>query len=182
MEAPVPQAAEALILQAPVAPERVTEILVPREAAAEVLIPVLPLPWAGAPLALILSKEVEARFSSASPDLLSPVVLAAAVRSVWDLIAVLPGAAAKPASGAQQAREACPFPRIRKALVQSPWRRRGVYLTLVAPPGDEAYAALFRRFLDQGFLLPPGPGQPLILPGVLSPGEEAALAVLLESS
>jgi hypothetical protein len=99
------------------------------------------------------------------------------------LIAVLPEAAAKPArsSGAQPLREACPFPRIMKALAQSPWRRRGVYLTLAAPPGGEAYAALFRRFLDQGFLLPPGPGQPLILPGVLSPGEEAALAALVGS-
>jgi hypothetical protein len=68
-----------------------------------------------------------------------------------------------------------------KALVQSPWQRRGVYLTLAAPLGEEAYTALFRRFLDQGFLLPPCPGQPLILPGQLSPGEEAALAALLES-
>jgi hypothetical protein len=159
-----------------------TEVPAQQEAAGELLIPVLPLPWAGAPLALILSKEAEARFPVSLPELLSPVILAAAARSVWDLISVLPGAVAKPVSGAQPSRETCPFPRIRKALAQSPWQRRGVYLTMRAPPSEEAYAALFRRFLDQGFLLPPGPGQPLILPGVLSSGEEAALAALLESS
>jgi hypothetical protein len=40
-------------------------------------------------------------------------------------------------------------------------------------------AALFRHFLDNGFLLPPVPSQPLILPGVLSQGEEAKLAGVL---
>jgi hypothetical protein len=43
----------------------------------------------------------------------------------------------------------------------------------------EDYAALFRRFLDGGFLLPPGQEEPAILPGELSPGEEAKLAALI---
>jgi hypothetical protein len=42
------------------------------------------------------------------------------------------------------------------------------------------YPALFRRFLDNGFLLPPSPSQPAILPGELSPGEAAKLTGLLE--
>ncbi|MDR0642588.1 MAG: hypothetical protein LBG07_09025, partial [Treponema sp.] len=46
-----------------------------------------------------------------------------------------------------------------------------------APPAP--WEELYRRFLDGGFLIPPGPGAPLILPGSLSPGEEAKLAALL---
>jgi hypothetical protein len=38
---------------------------------------------------------------------------------------------------------------------------------------------LFSRFLENGFLIPPVPSHPLILPGILSPGEEAKLADLL---
>ncbi|MDR2747508.1 MAG: hypothetical protein LBB77_08695, partial [Treponema sp.] len=79
----------------------------------------------------------------------------------------------------------------------SPWRRRGIYLscpalqTRTAPsqiqagrpsPPPEGWESLYRRFLDGGFLIPPGPGEPLILPGLLSPGEEAKLAALLHFS
>jgi hypothetical protein len=39
----------------------------------------------------------------------------------------------------------------------------------------------FRRFLAAGFLLPPVPDSPLILPGEMSKGEEAALAAVLNS-
>jgi hypothetical protein len=48
-------------------------------------------------------------------------------------------------------------------------------------PDDKAYAGIFRQFLEQGFLLPPSQDQPLILPGILSPGEEAKLAELLRA-
>jgi hypothetical protein len=34
--------------------------------------------------------------------------------------------------------------------------------------------------LEEGFLIPPAPAEPLILPGILSPGEEAKLAALLQ--
>ncbi|MDR2069844.1 MAG: hypothetical protein LBP81_00290 [Treponema sp.] len=132
--------------------------------AVRVLVPVLPLPLAGAPLVLVLDKALEAAFPVSGQDSLSPLVLAAAARSVWDLIAALPE------------RDAGAFPRIRKALGRSPWRRRGVYLTLAAGFQENAYASLFRRFLAKGFLLPPSPCCPLILPGEMSPGEEAALA------
>jgi hypothetical protein len=137
------------------------------DAAARIMVPVLPLPWAGVPCALVLDKTREATFPASGQDLISPVVLAAAARSVWDLIAALPE------WGSRR------FPRIRKALAQGPWRRRGIYLTLSCTVGEEAYAALFRRFLEAGFLPPPSPRYPLILPGELSPGEEAALAAML---
>ncbi|MDR0386474.1 MAG: hypothetical protein LBH57_00420 [Treponema sp.] len=138
-------------------------------AAAPVMVPVLPLPWAGVPRVLILDGTWEAAFPAAGQDRISPVVLAAVTRSVWDLIAALP----------ERGRRK--FPRLRKALARSPWRRRGIYLTLAGPVGEEAYAALFRCFLEKGFLPPPSPRCPLILPGELSPGEEAALASCLQS-
>jgi hypothetical protein len=133
------------------------------------LIPVLPLPWPGAPRVLILEPSRAAAFPSPGP--LSPLVLAAGARSVHDLIAALPG------------RSIRAFPRLRKALAQGGWRRRGIYLSWkeIFPenPDQETYAAMFRRFLDAGFLLPPARREPLILPGALSPGEEAKLARLL---
>jgi hypothetical protein len=138
--------------------------------AAEILIPLLPLPLAGAPCPLIIDTALEARFPPSSQDLISPAMLALAARSVHDLIA------------AQPLRKARAFPRLLKALTQSPWRRSGVYLTretVPGVPGMEAHAALFRCFLEKGFLLPPDPRYPLIIPGEMSPGEEAALADLL---
>jgi hypothetical protein len=136
-------------------------------AGATALVPVLPLPWAGVPRVLVLSKSAEAAFPESGQDLISPVVLAAAARSVWDLLAALPERGVRK------------FPRIRKALAQSPWQRRGIYLTRTGSTGEEDYAAVFRRFLEKGFLLPPSPRHPLILPGELSAGEEAALAECL---
>jgi hypothetical protein len=94
------------------------------------------------------------------------VISAAAARSVHDLAAAA-------------ARGAVNYPRLWKALSGGPWIRRGIYLSLREPPSPEAYEALFRHFLDAGFLLPPGPCSPLILPGLLSPGEEAKLAALI---
>jgi hypothetical protein len=113
---------------------------------------------------------LEAGFPSSGQDLISPVILAAAARSLYDLIAILPE------RGIRR------FPYIRKALERSPWQCRGIYLTLAVDPGEEAYAALFRLFLEKGFLLPPNHRCPLILPGELSSGEEAALAALLTTT
>jgi len=104
-------------------------------------------------------------------DFLPPVLLAAAARGIYDLISAAP-ARANPM-----------YPRIAKALKngesQKFWQRGGIYLTPRQEPSQTEWAALFRRFLENGFLLPPHPSQPLILPGVLSPGEEAKLAFLL---
>jgi hypothetical protein len=139
-----------------------------RLASAPFLIPVLPLPWAGAPIVLAFDPAFAAMAGEGEP--LSPVILAAASRAVYDLVAAL-----------GQGRPS--FPKITRVLSQgAPWKRRGIYLSPASPPSGEDYAALFRRFLDAGYLLPPGPGEPAILPGELSPGEEAKLAALLSAA
>jgi hypothetical protein len=142
-----------------------------------VLIPVVPgiQAWrAGLPLGLcVLAVKGEAAINHG--DFLPPVLLAAAARGIYDLISAAP-ARANPV-----------YPRIAKALKNSPqngegasfWQRNGIYLTPRQKPSREEWAALFRRFLENGFLLPPIPSQPLILPGILSPGEEAKLESLL---
>jgi hypothetical protein len=144
------------------------------ENAPPVLIPVVPgiQGWRGGlPLGLCVLAMNGFEISSLPPgDFLPPVLLAAAARGVYDLIAAAPERA-NPA-----------YRRIDRALanqVSCRWQRRGIYLTPQQPPSPEEWAALFRRFLDNGFLLPPVCSQPLILPGVLSPGEEARLAELL---
>lgn len=131
---------------------------------APVLYPVLPLPWPGAPRVLVLEKSRGRFFPPSDP--VSPVILAVAARGIYDLLAA-------PERGTPR------LPKIEKALTRGRWRRRGIYLTLSEPPDAACYADLFRDFLDRGFLLPPDAGRPLILPGILSPGEEAALANLL---
>ncbi|MDR1024111.1 MAG: hypothetical protein LBL56_00150 [Treponema sp.] len=159
------------------APEGETETPSP------LLIPILP--WPLAPWVLALEPALEDRFAPSQP--VSPVLLAAAVRAVYDLIAAGPGGG-RPV-----------YPRINHALygtppgLTNPWRRRGPYLVYAplqmpsygdpqdhrtqAPPAS--WETLFRNFLREGFLIPPEPTEPLILPGTLSPGEEAKLAALL---
>jgi hypothetical protein len=132
------------------------------------LIPVLPQPWPDALSVLALPPApVKTALSLPDSQLIPPTILAAATRGVYALIA------AKPARGRPL------YPRVEKALAEKKWLRRGIYLRRATAPDDEAYAALFRLFLEQGFLLPPSPAHPLILPGILSPGEEAKLAGLL---
>jgi hypothetical protein len=138
-----------------------------------ILIPVIPgiQTWrAGLPLGLcVLAIKGDADIPSG--DFLPPVLLAAAARGIYDLISVA------------QARANPMYPRIAKALKnneeQNFWQRSGIYLTPRQKPSQKDWAELFLRFLENGFLLPPIPSQPLILPGVLSPGEEAKLASLL---
>jgi hypothetical protein len=140
----------------------------------DIFVPVLPLPWAGAPPVLALTPEGEARlFGAAEPfpeGPLSPALLAAALRAVYDLIAA-------------PARKAGAFPKIRRVLAagngRGSWRSTGIYLSRGKPVDEAAWTALFRRFLEAGVLIPPERGEPLILPGVLSAGEEAKIAALL---
>jgi hypothetical protein len=133
----------------------------------ELFLPVLPLPWISAPWALALSPSLAAERDFPPSDIISPVVLAAAVRGVCDLIAA--GDRANPR-----------FPKLEEVLCAGPWSRRGIYLCYGKAPDNDSYGELFRHFLDQGFLLPPSRNLPAILPGVLSPGEEARLAKLLK--
>jgi hypothetical protein len=126
------------------------------------------LPWPDAPRVLALPSaqpETDAVFPAS--ELISPLALAAATRSVYDLIAATP------------ARGHIHYPRIEEALTKSAWQRRGIYLYCGAGLGDTAYTEIFKHFLEQGFLIPPSRNQPLILPGILSAGEEAKLAVCL---
>ena len=141
-----------------------------------VLIPVVPgiHGWkAGLPhgLCVLALDPVYEKTADLPPgNILSPVLLAVATRGLYDLIAAAPG-------------RAKPYPRIAKALKnssgRSPWRRQGIYLLLKQEPPHNEWAALFRRFLEAGYLLPPVPWQPAILPGILSAGEEFKLAKLL---
>ena len=103
-------------------------------------------------------------------DFLPPVLLAAAARGIWDLIAANPQ------------RANIQWQHINKIIKTSPWKRRGIYLFPQNKPSPETWALLFRNFLDAGFLLPPVPDHPLILPGILSPGEEAKLAEVLSQA
>jgi hypothetical protein len=138
------------------------------------LIPVLPgLGWvqgrSSGPLILALDPAFEAAHPFPPPDLIPPALLAALIRGIYDLIA------------AESARGRVLFPKINAALSQSPWQRRGVYLSPAELPAPGRWEGVFRRFLDSGFLIPPVPEEPLILPGLLSPGEEAGLAGLFRN-
>jgi hypothetical protein len=128
-----------------------------------VLIPILPLPWTRLSV-LALEASVGSRLPPS--DTLSPAVLNAAARSVHDLI------------NSVQDRIGT-FPKINRALREGPWRRRGIYFFHRDIRDGAAWKTLFRHFLDRGFLLPPDWKEPAILPALLSPGEEAALAALL---
>jgi len=142
------------------------------------LIPVVPgiQAWRGGlPFGLCVLAIKKDAAIGADGDFLPPVLLAVAIRGIYDLIS------------AAQARANPDYPRIAKALKNNPpnsegqsrWRQNGIYLTPRQKPSQTEWAALFSRFLENGFLIPPLPSQPLILPGVLSPGEEAKLASLL---
>jgi hypothetical protein len=130
-----------------------------------VLAPVLP-GGASGPLILAIDPAFEKARPFPPSDLIAPAILAVLVRGVYDLIAAAP----------ERGR---PFPKIFAALSGDAWKRRGIYLFPAGIPAGVAWEALFRRFLAAGFLIPPDPAEPLILPGILSPGEEAALADLL---
>ncbi|MDR0390030.1 MAG: hypothetical protein LBH73_08160 [Spirochaetaceae bacterium] len=150
-------------------------------------VPVLPLPWMNAPEILVLKGPEQADTKGAlagldTGDFVSPLLLAGLTRAVYDLIA------------ASQSR----LPDLKKYSRDFPlWKRRGVYFLFcggehrgeagsgakdpeTADSGKKLlYKSLFARFLDRGFLLPPDPGLPAILPPGLSPGEESALISLL---
>lgn len=111
-----------------------------------------------------------------SGDIFPPILLTAASRGIYDIIAAAPERA-NPA-----------LPKIEKTLQKNIssadafWRREGIYLYYKKKPAAETHEAVFRRFLDAGFLFPPVLSHPLILPASLSAGEEAKLAAALETA
>jgi hypothetical protein len=125
------------------------------------------LPWVFSPRVLVLEKSLESRFPPG--DLLSPLILVPTARAIYDLIAV----------GKDGGRPS--YPRLKKALsgTGSKWQRQGIYLYRDANENED-WKQLWTHFLEKGFLLPPNSQEPLILPGILSVGEEAKLAKLLE--
>jgi hypothetical protein len=132
------------------------------------LVPVLP--WVLAPKALVFHPNLDPEAQGFPPsDFLSPVLLAGTIRAIHDLFLA-------PERGQGN------FPQIRRALSQGIWRRQGIYLHYGEVLDEEAYSALFLHFLEEGFLLPPERNGPLILPGVLSHGEEAKLARLMHEA
>ena len=133
---------------------------------ARILIPVLP--WPLGPEALVLDKDMDASFPVG--EIIPPVLLAPATRALYDLLAAIK-------DGSRISRV---YPKIEKAIKGGPWRRRGIYLTIEIEADGEKYANLFRGFLEGGFLIPPSPAEPLILPASMSDGEEAKLAGLLK--
>ena len=141
-----------------------------------ILIPVLPgiQGWRNSlPLGLcVLAAQSEDQLSALpASDILSPVLLAAAARGIYDLIAA-------------HDRAKLPFPRIFKALKSSEnsrWHRQGIYLTPNEKIEGSEWETLFTKFLAAGFLIPPTPSQPLILPAEMSDGEDAKLSAVLIS-
>ncbi|WP_461246683.1 hypothetical protein [Treponema sp. R6D11] len=138
---------------------------------APILIPVLPgiqLWRNGLPIGLcVVAAETETQLANLPPsDILPPVLLATATRGIHDLLAAPNRATPK-------------FQRIEKILKNNLLQRHGIYLELKEKAETENWSTLFQKFLEAGFLFPPTPSFPLILPGELSDGEEAKLAVVL---
>jgi hypothetical protein len=146
-----------------------------------ILVPVLPgiQLWresegVGLPLGLCAAAiESEKQLTQLPPaDALSPILLAAAARGVYDILA-----------SPERAKPLLPhtFKNCsQEALKNSRWQREGIYLSLKEKPKTEEWALLFNHFFEEGFLLPPIPSQPVILPGELSGGEDAKLAALIK--
>jgi hypothetical protein len=97
---------------------------------------------------------------------LSPVIMALTTRAIYNALH-------------SPERGAVAFRRVDEALADGPWTREGIYMRLKETATDDGWARIFKRFLDAGFLAPPSPCDPLILPGEMSDGEEKALAECL---
>ncbi|MDR1399871.1 MAG: hypothetical protein LBJ41_08115 [Treponema sp.] len=123
---------------------------------AAVLLPALP--WPLSPVALVYDEPLALPPS----DYIPPLILSAATRAIYDLIATAP-----------KRQEVCHIPST------SLWQQRGVYCSLRHRLSSADYERLFLSFLDAGFLLPPDQDQPFILPTGLSHGEAAKLDAAL---
>jgi len=156
--------------ESPFAAENNTPILVP-------VLPCIHLWRNNLPIGLCAAAAKTESSKAESPleqlpasDILSPVLLAMATRGIYDLLA-------SPQRGKPV------LPRTSKVLKNSKlWQRCGIYLNLNKEPSPETWRVLFHQFLDAGFLLPPIPSHPVILPGELSPGEDAKLAGVLSAN
>ena len=131
----------------------------------EVLAPIIPLPWASAPIALAFR---HGETGSVPPsDLIPPLIAAAAAQGIYDMAALLKKGS--PPS----------FRRTMEALASCSWKLHGIYLSPLNPWTEDAYELFFKRALAGGILIPPRSDIPMILPREISPGEDAALARVL---
>ena len=122
-----------------------------REERASVLMPVIPFVMSGSPAALCFRNTPPEGFPLS--ELISPVVLAGALRALNDL---------------KNYRQADWF---KEDLLKDKrgWLQRGIYIT--ANFEEELYAGVFKNFLEKGVLLNPDYREPSILPAEASPGE-----------
>jgi hypothetical protein len=130
---------------------------------------ILPCPLA--PQLLVMEKAAAEKFLLPPPLPVSPIILAATIRAIHDLLA-------SPERGKVQ------FSLITKAFANESlaknWTLNGIY---IYPREDirRQWPAVCALFLEQGFYISPSPSDPIILPGELSKGEETKLANLLLS-
>ena len=140
----------------------------------KIIIPILP--WNLGPTVLVFDKSLDTLFPTG--DLIPPVLLAPAARALYNL-------AAEDKIYSPNYRRYKKIDRVlqawkieKKSTNDCIWRQKGIYLTTNIDA--EKYKTLFIRFLEAGFLLPPSPSEPLILPLQMSNGEESKLAKLLK--
>jgi hypothetical protein len=129
------------------------------------------LPFALAPDVLVFNAE-NTMLQPVSSELVSPMILAATVRAVYDLTAA-------------KDRGNLNYKKIMGVLEGTcAWRREGIYIyhKAAASMQKNDYEALREKFFNAGFFLSPNSEDPLILPGELSGGEESALAALLAAN
>jgi len=133
--------------------------------AEKIFYPVLPCPLG--PEILVINRELDSVFPEG--DMIAPVILASCARSVFLLI-----------NSMKEERPA--YKKINKALKNSIWYRKGIYLFCDSRKMQEkgkTYRDIFCMFLEGGFLIPPQPEIPAILPVLMSKGEEDKLAELI---
>ncbi|GHV84099.1 hypothetical protein AGMMS50212_14390 [Spirochaetia bacterium] len=127
------------------------------------------LPWTLAPKLLVLDNCLSQYFPPSK--LISTVILSAATRAVYDLLAA-------PERGVMRYKKIKIL--FEQDKIKKRWLLNGIYLNSVNKDQNE-WELIHKKYLHAGFLLPPTPELPLILPGELSNGEESALAAALNS-
>jgi hypothetical protein len=130
--------------------------------------PLAPVVWAALPQDGCAVPEREIGCCGCPPRI-SPVIMALATRAIYDVLHT-------------PERGHAVFRRVEAVLEGSAWKREGIYVTRKEPVTDAAWARVFKRFLEAGFLVPPTQREPLVLPGELSSGEENALAECLRNA
>jgi len=130
----------------------------------KILLPILPFSMADSPCVVCIRNGIDLKLSEdglPEDDVVSPVMLAGATRSIYDMPKYqIPPWAEKffgNTSGSKNENSA------------AGWKRNGPYLTCLCE--REAYEGIFRAFLENGVLISPYYPGPTILPAEVSDGE-----------